>query len=127
MNRIVPVEKDDQTAIQNLRAASEEQVLAAADELLEWMEDGNWPVSLPIGEVLSKHIDKITPNVVGILRSHDSLWKYWCIRFLLMQLELGQIPPLILAELNRIVLRPTASDVNEGAAEAAGEILSGDY
>jgi Domain of unknown function (DUF5071) len=126
-NRIVPIEKDDQLALHNLRAASKEQVLAVADDLLEWLEDGNWPVSLPIGKVLSQHVDDITPNLVQILRSYDSLWKYWCIRFLLMQLDVAQIPVPVIAELNRIVRQPTASDVNEGASEAAAELLSGDY
>jgi hypothetical protein len=126
-NRIVPIEKDDQLALHNLRTASKEQVLAVADDLLEWLEDGNWPVSLPIGEVLSKHVDDITPNLVRILRSYDSLWKYWCIHFLLMQLDVAQIPAPVIAELNRIVRQPTASDVNERALEAAAELLSGDY
>jgi hypothetical protein len=127
MNQLIPTVKDDQVAIEHLKAASEAQVLAVADELLEWLQDGNWPVSLAIGKILSQHIDKLAPKVVAILRSNDSAWKYTCIRFMVMQLPLPQIPAAIITELNRIVLYPTANDVAEEAVEAAAEVLSEDY
>ncbi|MGI4874799.1 MAG: DUF5071 domain-containing protein [Janthinobacterium lividum] len=124
-NNIIPTYKDDQKAIRALANADESQIISAADELLEWMQDGNWPVSLPIGKILSKHLDKITSKIVAILQGNDSAWKYCCIRFLLMNLKLSQIPVPILDELKRIEVKPTVSDILEETVEAVKEILSG--
>jgi hypothetical protein len=124
---IIPAYKDDQDALSALAKADEAQIMVAADELLEWLQDGNWPVSLPIGEVLAQYVDQLAPKLVSILQGYDSAWKYWCIRFLLMNLELTQIPASIRAELTRIVLSPTANDIAEEAAGAAEELLTGAY
>ena len=124
---IIPAYKDDQDALSALANADEAQIMVAADELLEWLQDGNWPVSLPIGEVLAQYVDQLAPKLVSILQGYDSAWKYWCIRFLLMNLELTQIPASIRAELTRIVLSPTANDIAEEAAGAAEELLTGAY
>lgn len=124
---LVPTYKDDQEAIERLQAASTAQVLAVADELLEWLQDGNWPVSGHIADVLAPHVDALTHKLVLILQGYDSGWKYVCIHYLLKNLTRDQIPQLILDELQRITLQPTANDVDEGAAEVAGELLSGDY
>lgn len=126
-NPLVPTYKDDQDAIERLQAASAAQVLAVADELLEWLQDGNWPVSGPIADVLATHVDALTHKLVLILQGYDSGWKYVCIHYLLMNLTRAQIPQLILDELQRLTLQPTANDVAEGAAEIAGQLLAGDY
>jgi hypothetical protein len=124
---LVPTSKDDQEAIKRLQAASTAQVLAVADELLEWLQDGNWTVSGPIADVLAMHVDALTHKLVLILQGYDSGWKYVCIHYLLMNLTKAQIPPLILDELQRLTLQPTENDVAEGAAEIAGQLLAGDY
>jgi hypothetical protein len=121
---IIPAHKDDQDAISELAKAEEAQIMLAADELLGWMQDGNWPVSLPIGELLAPHVDKLAPKIVRILQGNDSAWKYCCVRFLLVGLKLSQIPTSILAELRRIALHPTPSDRAEEAAAAVAELLA---
>ena len=76
---------------------------------------------------MSKHIDKIAYKIVSIMQGNDSAWKYYCIRFLLMNLAIAQIPSVIMDEVKRIALNPTANDTAELAAEAAEELLSGLY
>jgi Domain of unknown function (DUF5071) len=126
-NPIVPNHKDDQDAINALANADEAQIILVVDALLEWLQDGNWPVSVPIGRILANHINGISYKIVDVLRGEDSIWKYFCMRLLLMNLNLRKIPNDIIFELKRLVLQPTDNDVVEGAAESAEEILSGDY
>jgi hypothetical protein len=123
MNHLIPVHKDDQKAIKNLQAASPEQVLAVAKELLEWLEDGNWPVSYPIGKVLSQYANQLQDELLPILRGHDAIWKMWCIRFLLEEAPVAQLDQQYLIEVERIATNPTANEVAEGTAEVAQEAL----
>ena len=121
---LVPSSKDAQEAVANLQAASQEQVLAAAKELLEWLEDGNWPVSYPVGSVLSQYVNQLQDELLPILRGPDPLWKMWCIRFLLAEASLAQLDRQYVVELERIAIYPTAAEQAEGTAEAAQEALA---
>jgi hypothetical protein len=123
MNHLIPIHKDDQKAIKNLQAASPEQVLAVAKELLEWLEDGNWPVSYSIGKVLSQYTNQLQDELLPILRGHDAIWKMWCIRFLLEEAPVAQLDQKYLIEVERIATYPTANEVAEGTAEVAQEAL----
>jgi hypothetical protein len=123
MNHLIPRHKDDQKAIKNLQAARPAQVLAVAKELLEWVEDGNWPVSYPIGKVLSQYVNQLQDELLPILRGHDAIWKMWCIRFILEDVPVAQLDHLYLLEVERIATYPTSNEVAEGAAEVAQEAL----
>lgn len=123
MNHLVPLHKDDQQAIQNLQVAKPEQVLAVAKELLEWVEDGNWPVSYPIGKVLSQYVNQLQAELLPILRGQDAIWKMWCIRFILEDVPVAQVDHLYLLEVERIATHPTPNEVAEGTAEVAQEAL----
>lgn len=124
MNQLVPAYKDDQEAIVNLQAASQEQVLAVAKELLEWVEDGNWPVSYPIGKVLSQYVNQLQDELLPILRGSDAIWKMWCIRFILEETQVTRLDQQYLLELERIAKYPTSNEEAEGAAEAAQDALA---
>lgn len=119
MSRIIPAEKDDQDAIQNLRAASKEQILAAAKELVEWTEDYNWPVAKHVCEVLSPYVNQLQDHLLPILRGNDENWKVWCIRFLLGDAPVPRLDPVYLAELERMV-----AEEGEWVAETAREVLA---
>jgi len=124
MNHLIPIHKDDQKAIKNLQAASPEQVLAVARELLEWLEDGNWPVSYPVGKVLSQYVNQLQDELLPILRGPDPLWKMWCIRFILEEAHVAQLDQQYIVELERLATYPTSNEEAEGTAEAAQDALA---
>lgn len=124
MNHLIPTSKDDQKAIENLQTASPEQVFVVAKELLEWLEDGNWPVSYPVGKVLSQYVNQLQDELLPILRGPDPLWKMWCIRFILEEAQVSQLDKQYLVELERIAKYPTPNEEAEGTAEAAQDALA---
>jgi hypothetical protein len=124
MNQLIPIHKDDQKAVKNLQAASPEQVLAVAKELLEWLEDGNWPVSYPVGKVLSQYVNQLQDELLPILRGPDPLWKMWCIRFILEEAPVAQLDQQYIVELERLATYPTSNEEAEGTAEAAQDALA---
>lgn len=124
MNHLVPSHKDDQRAIRRLQIASPEQVLALAPELLEWVQDGNWPVAHPIIQVLRPLVNQLQDALLPILQGNDAIWKMWCICAIIAQAPVSHLAPAYLGELARIVEHPTFDEEEEGAHEAAQDALA---
>ena len=119
MSHIIPIHKDDQYAIQHLRAASEEQVLAVAKELVEWTEDYNWPVARPVCEALGPYVNQLQDYLLPILRGNDENWKVWCIRFIIGEAPVPLLDPVYLRELQRLV-----TEEGEWVAEESEQALT---
>jgi hypothetical protein len=43
-------------------------------DLLEWLRDGNWPVSHPMGEFLASLPEPMAPLIWDVLRGTDDIW-----------------------------------------------------
>jgi len=124
LDRIVPLHKNDMYAVRLLNRVSGPKVLAVADELLEWLEDGNWPVSGRVATALCPHVNELKDKLLVILRSYDGQWKYWCITLLIKHNNaVDHIDEELLAELRRIVAAPTESELREEVPEYAQEAL----
>ena len=78
-NFIVPKHKDDFTAVERLKSASASSVVAVAKSLLEWIQDGNWPIAKEVAEILSAYTNSIKVELLEILKGRDDIWKYGCI------------------------------------------------
>lgn len=51
---LIPKDKFDCTTIESLLYANKDEVLSVKDELLEWIEDYNWPCAQAILNVMAK-------------------------------------------------------------------------
>lgn len=91
-------------------------------DLLEWLRDGNWPVSRPIGDFLASLGEPALPHVATVMAGGDPTWKYWCIKRLI-----ERMPPALAErfrpELVRLVERPTVDERHEELHDAAGDTL----
>lgn len=56
---IIPRTKDDDEAIDNLKSCSFNEIREYIPQLLEWLQDVNWPVSAPIFNYLLPHVNEI--------------------------------------------------------------------
>ncbi|MCP4326052.1 MAG: DUF5071 domain-containing protein [Alteromonadales bacterium] len=119
---IVPESKSDFTACTNLALASDQQVLDALPELLEWLQDLNWPVASKVIDrvcTLDKNLDSF---ILPILRGSDDVWKYWIISGLLTCLHRG-LSGSLADELTRIINHPTKSEKEEEVNLVAKELI----
>jgi hypothetical protein len=91
-------------------------------DLLEWLQDGNWPISRPVGEFLLTIPEAIAPLVQEVLDGDDLQWKYWCIVRLIGEMPL-EVTRLFRDELTRLVESPTAAEKLNELDEAAGDAL----
>src|SRR6187402_1597422 len=77
MKNLVPINKFDTEFIKQLRGANVDDIRSIVPELLEWMQDGNWPTSEYIMEYFSPRINEVKDEIIKILLGDDEMWKYW--------------------------------------------------
>ncbi len=75
INELIPKHKDDQKVIDGLKRLSFDELKPIIPELLEWLQDGNWPIAWPVAQILKPFADKITPEIINILKTNDGIWK----------------------------------------------------
>lgn len=81
----------------------------------------NWPVAKTVSEYLLSINDKITSELLPILKSNkDEVWKYWIITVF------GPVTqcPVIKNEIIRIAVSPTKNEKIEEVHEVAQEIMN---
>lgn len=108
---LIPSSKRDWDAVDNLQAASAEQIIALADDLLPWLQDMNWPIADYIQALLVPHVEAISDNIVRVLNeSDDDVWKSWLISELVAEIPIAHMSPSMREALMRIVMHPTAGE-----------------
>ncbi len=122
-NFIVPKNKDDSTAVEKLKSASAPSVIAVAKDLLEWIQDGNWPIAKEIAEILSAYTNSIKSELLDILKGQDDIWKYWCINGVIYPSKEEYLDLDLINELKRIVNAPTKGEKEEEVNLSAEEAL----
>lgn len=74
---LVPKDKHDISNIDKLYSLSDEEMKPIVYDLLEWIQDYNWPVAQELVPLLKEREDIIFPYMSDILRGDDFMWKYW--------------------------------------------------
>ena len=118
---LIPKNKGDLSTAEKLKNYSYEDLKEIIPNLLEWLQDLNWPVAKPVSEYLESIHDKMTTELHDILKSNeDEVWKYWIITIF------GPITesPVIKNEIIRIAISPTKNERIEEVDEVAKEIVS---
>src|SRR5262245_30801231 len=92
-------------------------------DLLEWLQDGNWPVAHVIGPFLASIGKPLTEEVRRILQSQDHLWKYWIL--LDVVAHSPELATALHPELVKIAEGDTVDEDEKEVKEVVKEILSG--
>lgn len=121
--RIVPADKSDFAACERLSAASDVELEAVLDDLLEWLQDINWPVAPLIISRLSLMGKALVVPVRKILAGTDEVWKYWIISSLCPLVKV-EVQLEILDDLKKIAYSATESEKAEEVDQVAGELLT---
>lgn len=118
---LIPKDKFDIKTAEKLHNFSFAEIKPIIPDLLEWIQDMNWPVSRPVAEYLKTITDEVNPDILKILRGDDDMWKYWTIGvFGCVTKDTN-----VLAEIRRIATNPTKGEieceVNQQAVRFLGE------
>jgi len=117
---LIPKDKGDVETALKLTGHSYSELKPIIPELLQWLQDMNWPVSRPVAEYLETITEEISDEILKILRGDDGVWKYWII------IVFGCITqnPEVLKEIQRIANNPTNDDKDCEVDEIATECLN---
>ena len=123
IKELIPAHKDDQKVIERLKKLSFEEIKPIIPDLLEWLQDMNWPIAGPVAEILKPFSDSIVPEIIKILKTNDGLWK-WGILTALARTTTNQ---MLLTEIERMAKFPTRDEIEEELNVEAIAVLNGDY
>ena len=118
---MIPKDKHDIEAVEQLKKAGAELVIPLLPKLLEWIQDMNWPVAEPMVELLLQYPNEITPLVEQVLRGDDDMWIYWCLVNIVPKLPFYS--KLVLADAVEQIAAMEETPFNEDNIEAAKEAL----
>lgn len=120
--RFIPKDKFDIEATADLGALSDSELSPFYMELLEWVRDKNWPVALPIAQRLADcGIDIVGPLKL-VLRSDDSIWKYWVLSEIVVNAS-AQVREALSDEVIELINRPSEQDKAEEVDLVARDIM----
>lgn len=119
---LIPRDKHDFERVEQLKNQPLENLRLILPELLEWLQDGNWPISKPIENILIEFKHDLLPYIREILESEDVARKYFLLNGLVQKLSndiLKELEP----HLRRIINTPTNDEKTEEIDEIAIELL----
>ena len=119
---LLPRHKSDSEYARAIVALGYPAVAPVLPELLEWLQDCNWPISGQISTFLASIGEPVVPHIRNVFSGNDGIWKYWCITALIRKM------PRALAEelrpdLVRLAFQPSADDHSQEVDEQAREAL----
>lgn len=123
VKELIPKHKHDHKVITGLKNLSFEQIEPIIPALLEWIQDMNWPIARQVADILEPFVDRITPEIIKMLRTDDILWKYW----ILISLLRKTTDPVVLAEIERLAKHPSKDEIENDVHIEAAAILNGDH
>lgn len=118
----IPQNTNDVIAIERLEHLPFEAVKADIPKLLEWLQDGHWEVAEGITKYLVPHINEITEELLFVLNTEDSMWKYFVICGLISRSP-EKLDPALIEVLRRIAEHPSRVDAEDTVDEVAKAII----
>lgn len=118
----IPNNIHDVLAVERLKRLSFETVRNDVPKLLEWLQDTHWDVAEGIAEYLLPHVNEITQELIFILNTDDSMWKYFVICILIARSQ-EKLDPDLIKVLKRIAEHPSRIDAEDSVDEAAKMVI----
>ncbi|MCG9655764.1 DUF5071 domain-containing protein [Vibrio vulnificus] len=122
MSKIVPKHKSDLDTCEQLQFLSNEEIAPYVYELLEWLQDLNWPVADSVSQRLLQLDLELVEPLLLILSSDDDVWKYWLVSFFLHYVDISVYDRLIF-KLNKMKISPTKQEIEEEVYDAVCELI----
>jgi Domain of unknown function (DUF5071) len=124
LQHLIPKDKADLSTIEALNHCRSAEIKQIAKGLLYWVQDGNWPVAAPIGQLLASHVSALKEELLSMLRDEDDPnGKYHSICVVFGHVAGNYLEEDIVAELTRIATNPTVGEQREEVDEAAQDVL----
>jgi hypothetical protein len=118
----IPKSKRDREAVANAKALGFPALNPIIPDLLEWVQDINWPIAEDVAALLRDAGPEIVPHIRTVLQSDDDLWKCWTLSRIV-----GHLPYDFFQELRpdveRIAYHPTRYEIESQTHEDAQDAI----
>jgi hypothetical protein len=122
LQNLIPRHKSDIARAEQICMLGFPAVTPILPEILEWFQDGNWPVAHALHDFVTSIGPPLAPYIRPILNGDDEGWKY----FILVRVVRNsrELPYALMEDLTRIAYSPTPGEETEEVSEVAREILA---
>lgn len=120
---LVPESKFDLERAERAVAAGWPAIEPVVADLLEWLQDHNWPVARVLAPFLASIGDPLVPFLRPVLDGDDAIWKYWIIQAVISEAPVT-VAKALRPELQRLVERPSGREVEEEVPDVATAALA---
>ncbi|MGC5327139.1 DUF5071 domain-containing protein [Brevibacillus sp. SYSU BS000544] len=120
---LIPKDKMDTETVERLLDLDSDQLQPVIPELMEWMQNINWPVAQILPKILLKCGKRIIPELKRILNSGDDTWQFACIGWIIKELP-NEVLIEIVPELRRLAFNPSANEKEWEFDQEAKELLA---
>ncbi|WP_189344224.1 DUF5071 domain-containing protein [Undibacterium macrobrachii] len=118
----LPLNKFDVETATTIAKADWPKIEPIALQLLDWLQDANWPVAVVLAPALANIGAPIAPYIKQILQSDDATWKYNLIQQLVARS--AELTHTLKSDLERIAQNPTFAEHSEEVDCVAFHALS---
>jgi hypothetical protein len=121
LSDLMPCSKTETDKASKLVALGYPAVEPVMGEILEWVEDANWPVATVFLPFLARIGAPIVPHVRYVLKSQDEQWKRVVLDHIVG--ESGDLAHGLSVDLQRLTNSPTEAERDEGLHTTAAELF----
>ncbi|KGP81877.1 hypothetical protein P364_0115840 [Paenibacillus sp. MAEPY2] len=119
----LPRDKHDFEAVRKLSELSNAELKEILPELMEWLQDGNWPISKSVEDLLLRFGEELIPHIQNVFKTKDPQWEYFMLSGLISRLP-SQYLIILKDDLERILKNPTKSETLEELDEVIVPLLN---
>jgi len=122
VRNLIPAHKADFERAQAAVKAGYPEVEPILGELVEWLQDYNWPVAHILAPFLASLGAPLAPHISRVFQTDDCVWKYWVIILLVRSLP-EDAAAGFRPELERLYHTPQPNEKEEDLDQQARKIL----
>lgn len=119
---LIPGYKHDHETADAAIAAGYPAVEPILFELLEWIQDMNWPIAQKLAPFLASIGPPLAPHIREIFKTDDEVWKRWVILDILEHSP--ELTKALRDELEQIATSPTEDEADDELDIEARRLLS---
>lgn len=121
-DKCIPKTKFDTAAIMRAQSVGFPALNPVIPNLLEWLQDANWPIAASTAELLTHAGTEIIAPIQSIFHASDAIWKYWVIELLVACLD-ASLKEALRGDLEGLANTPNERDRAEEVHFAARNVL----
>ncbi len=123
LKSLIPKDKFDSSTVEKLSLLTDKEIQPIIKDLLEWLQDYNWPIAKDILPLVILHQNIAITHILDVLKGNDIMWQYWIIDLVIPDLTITN-KLLLKNELKRISLLEKVNEDIEMISETAKECLA---